>query len=218
MQWKLWVSYLPTGIFMWNYTTFCNISFNSSGFSMLKHASYCMTHDLNTSFYVSMKKKTSNKSIYDSIPKNACHRMFKVKKTLNKIRSDRIRTFSLFHTSEYAADMEISHDISMCKSNWVLFLLEDYTFQTSSKIINLAPKILLKFPLTSRWHTENVKKMHKMCYRTGACSSTSKTPGDFLYSFLVTIKASILSLCTPDILIQYLKEPKCRFSKHESKI
>lgn len=24
LQWKLWVSYLPTGIFMWNYT-FCNI-------------------------------------------------------------------------------------------------------------------------------------------------------------------------------------------------
>lgn len=158
MQWKLWVSYLPIGIFMWNYTTFCNISFNSSGFSMLKHTLYCMTHYLDTSFYVSMKKNQAISPFMIPLLKMPVTGCSKWKKTLNKIRSDRIRTFSLFHISEYAADMEISHDISTCKSNWVLFLLEDYAFQTSSKIIKLAPKILLKFPLTSRWHTENVKK------------------------------------------------------------
>lgn len=72
------------------------------------------------------------------------------KNTLNKIRPDRIRTFSLLRISEYVADMKISQDISMYKSNCVLFLLEDYTFQTISKVLKLTPKILLKFPLTSR--------------------------------------------------------------------
>lgn len=42
------------------------------------------------------------------------------------------------------------------------------------------------------------------------------THGDFLYSLLVTIKASIISLCTPDIPVLCFKEPKYRFSKRES--
>lgn len=40
-----------------------------------------------------------------------------------------------------------------------------------------------------------------------------KTHSDFLYSILVTIKASILSLCIPVIPVQCFKEPKYTFSK-----
>lgn len=115
LQWKLWVWYLPTGIFMWNYTTFCNISCNSSGFSMLKNTLYFIIQSRHFLLCQYEKNKSSNKSIHDSTAKSDCHRMLKVKKSLNIIRSDRMRTFSLFHISEYAADMEIGQHIGMYK-------------------------------------------------------------------------------------------------------
>lgn len=74
--------------------------------------------------------------------------MLKVKKTLNKISSDRRKTFSLSHISEYAADMEISQDLSTYKSNWVLFLLEDYRLK-STKVASQDPlKISFNFQMT----------------------------------------------------------------------
>lgn len=127
-----------------------------------------------------------------------------------------MRTFFLFHISEYAVAMEISQYISMYKSNWVSFLLEDYIFQTSSKVLKLAPKILLKFPLTSRRHTENMKNGIKCVTELVLAAVLQKTHSDFLYSLLVALKASILRLCTPDIPVQCFKESKYRFSKRES--